>query len=266
MSEPTQRSFDAATHQFSTEYYESLRGYIREELLRQNIAPYLGERLRIIDIGGGEGKDAIWFARQGHEVVLVEPSEEQLRLARRNFAAEDEEVRRRLSEPFQGTEDEALERYGANTFDFATSHVVVNYHQSEAAAQEHVSALLQLVKPLGKVSLATSGFAGMAAEIIHSGDLAKLEQLRRNQRVKNNLGYETIVYTPEQIADFIDKAGGEVLEWFGIRIASNTSTLKVTEISAKKLKEMLKIEAQLGSDETTKGMGKLLQFIVEKRD
>ena len=36
----------------------------------------------ILDVGAGSGRDAAWFARQGHEVVAVEPSRELRRAAR----------------------------------------------------------------------------------------------------------------------------------------------------------------------------------------
>lgn len=42
-----------------------------------------GEKLRVLDIGAGTGRDAAWFAAHGHDVVAVEPSEAMRKLAQR---------------------------------------------------------------------------------------------------------------------------------------------------------------------------------------
>ena len=46
-------------------------------------ADYADEKLRILDVGAGTGRDAAWFAAQGHEVVAVEPSEAMRTVAQR---------------------------------------------------------------------------------------------------------------------------------------------------------------------------------------
>ena len=44
------------------------------------------EKLRVLDIGAGTGRDAAWFAAHGHDVVAVEPSEAMRTLAQRLHA------------------------------------------------------------------------------------------------------------------------------------------------------------------------------------
>lgn len=49
------------------------------EAAHPSLAKYLetersGEKLQVLDIGAGTGRDAAWLARLGHEVVAVEPS------------------------------------------------------------------------------------------------------------------------------------------------------------------------------------------------
>ncbi len=45
------------------------------------IAPYLRPRSRVLDVGGGSGRNAIWLGRHGHEVTIADISEEGLALA-----------------------------------------------------------------------------------------------------------------------------------------------------------------------------------------
>lgn len=52
------------------------------------IADYIPASSTILDVGGGNGRNAIWLARRGHRVTIADISESGLELARR-AAAED---------------------------------------------------------------------------------------------------------------------------------------------------------------------------------
>ena len=45
------------------------------------VAPHLQPRSRILDVGGGSGRNAIWLARQGHRVTIADISAPGLSLA-----------------------------------------------------------------------------------------------------------------------------------------------------------------------------------------
>lgn len=47
---------------------------------------YAGKKLRVLDVGAGTGRDAAWFAEQGHEVVAAEPSRAMRKVAKRLHA------------------------------------------------------------------------------------------------------------------------------------------------------------------------------------
>ncbi|MFI5625150.1 class I SAM-dependent methyltransferase [Nocardioides sp. NPDC051685] len=59
-----------------------IRYTVVEEILRRQCAE-LGEGLRILDVGGGEGMDALPLALAGHEVTILDPSESWLAEAKR---------------------------------------------------------------------------------------------------------------------------------------------------------------------------------------
>ena len=46
------------------------------------VAPYLPARSRILDVGGGTGRNSVWLAAQGHDVTIVDISTVGLRMAR----------------------------------------------------------------------------------------------------------------------------------------------------------------------------------------
>ena len=57
-------------------------GAIEFEVTCQVLAKYLPPHARVLDIGGGPGRYAIWLAQHGHRVTLADLSPEQLAIAR----------------------------------------------------------------------------------------------------------------------------------------------------------------------------------------
>ncbi len=51
------------------------------------VAPRIPPRSRVLDVGGGNGRNAIWLARHGHDVTIADVSAEGLTLARSAAAA-----------------------------------------------------------------------------------------------------------------------------------------------------------------------------------
>jgi tellurite methyltransferase len=51
------------------------------------VAGYLPTDSRVLDVGGGSGRNAIWLARHGHQVTIADISETGLKLARDAAAA-----------------------------------------------------------------------------------------------------------------------------------------------------------------------------------
>ena len=62
------------------------------EVLRRQCAA-LGPHLRILDVGGGDGMDALPLAHAGHEVTIVDPSQAWLDEAQRRAEAEGVGIR-----------------------------------------------------------------------------------------------------------------------------------------------------------------------------
>ncbi|CAM4406937.1 methyltransferase domain-containing protein [Paenibacillus phoenicis] len=71
---------------YDTEYDEwerLVRHRIEYDITRRYFDEYItGERLRVLDIGGGPGRYSIYLAEQGHEVTLLDLSKRHLEVAR----------------------------------------------------------------------------------------------------------------------------------------------------------------------------------------
>src|SRR6202041_2894103 len=73
-----------------------LRDVVRQELVARQLSAELGPPpVRIIDLGCGQGTQAVTLARRGYEVTGVDASAELLARFERDLAAEPAEVRAR---------------------------------------------------------------------------------------------------------------------------------------------------------------------------
>jgi ubiquinone/menaquinone biosynthesis C-methylase UbiE len=74
---------------------EPADGVVKFAVNRRVIDRYLGAGARVLDIGGGPGRYALWLAQSGHRVVLADLSADLLAIAREQLRDVDmvEEVR-----------------------------------------------------------------------------------------------------------------------------------------------------------------------------
>jgi SAM-dependent methyltransferase len=75
------------------EEWERLDGSLVGRLEWEGTVEYLGRYLppggRVLDVGGGAGRYAVWLAERGYDVTLLDPSEGQRELAREKVAEHD---------------------------------------------------------------------------------------------------------------------------------------------------------------------------------
>ncbi|MGJ7460034.1 methyltransferase domain-containing protein [Halomonas sp. MA07-2] len=80
------RHFDGLAEKFAESLYGGVRGELRLALLDRLLPELLAlQGQPVLDVGGGLGQLAGWFAGRGHAVTLVEPSGEMLARARESL-------------------------------------------------------------------------------------------------------------------------------------------------------------------------------------
>ena len=127
----------------------SIHGHVRFELVTRALLEHLPPSpQRIIDVGGGFGRQAIILAQVGHSVVVVDPDPAMLAAARNALAQEDEAVSARV-ELVRGHGEAAERLFGAN-FDLACCHSVLMYLDDPAPM---LASLVGLVRPGGLISV-----------------------------------------------------------------------------------------------------------------
>ena len=85
------KNFDNRASTFKNNIYGTGKGKIREAVLMRDLEELTvgRDKLRILDIGGGQGQIALQLAKKGHEVTLTDISEEMLTIAKSKILEED---------------------------------------------------------------------------------------------------------------------------------------------------------------------------------
>jgi S-adenosylmethionine-dependent methyltransferase len=261
MARPGAGHFEQASR--FVDYYRTVRGVIREEIVRIDLLPYIrGTSLRIIDVGGGTGRDALWLAKQGHTVVVVEPSAMMFEKAKANIKDVSPEEQQRVT-LVSARLEQVYQQYVTQPFDLVLSHGVLMYENEDP--EGHVRKLTQLAKPGGFISVLTNGYGGAILQLIGEGRTADAILLQQSKQHVNKYDETVWAFSPDDLRDMLGRSGAEVKEWAGVRVLYEQDTRNIQDVTSSEMISIIELEERFGRDLSTKGMGHMLHFIAQKR-
>ncbi len=248
--------FDEVAQHFA-DYYETVRGHVRQEVTRNSLAPFVAQKsLEVADIGGGAGGDSEWLVKMGHKVTLVDLSKEQIRRAMK---------RDRRITVIRGDERSLLQDFGEESFDLVLSHGVLMYDLADP--QENLNRLVRLLRPKGILSLLTKGYGGVAERYSKQGKRRELEDLETSHQFtqkKDGLGQRAWALAETELETMIVSAGASVLDWWGVRVETDEDYRKISDVSKGELDKILAEEIEAAGDPARKTKGQLVHFIAER--
>lgn len=249
--------FDRVGDQF-VDYYQTARGHVREVLTRENLVPYLPPPpATVLDIGGGDGRDAKWLAEQGYEVTLVDPSVEMIKKAKARFRKKGLTVVVKQLSP-----EEITEKLPANSFEVVLSHGVLMYCADNP--QDHLKTVHQLAVPGALISILTKGFGGALSRALYQKETKNVETLLSKEICINNLGLRVLALRPETMESWLVKHQFNLLNWRGVRIVTDQDRRNLLEVSEAEREQIMEVERLLGQEESTRGLGQMLHYIARK--
>ncbi|MFD7978104.1 class I SAM-dependent methyltransferase [Streptomyces sp. NPDC059071] len=151
-----------------------LRDTVRQELIARQLdeqiaARYpVGQRLRILDAGMGQGTQALRLARAGHTVTGLEADPELLKTARESLATEPAGIRERVR-LIEGDGRETGVHFLPGSFDVVLCHGVL-LHADEPDAL--LAGLARMLAPGGLLSLVVRNAEALAMRPGLAGDWA----------------------------------------------------------------------------------------------
>jgi SAM-dependent methyltransferase len=217
-------------------HYDGLRGQVRTAVVRRHLttiaARLKSARLRVLDVGCGDGRDARWLAELGHDVVAVEPSEEMLAVA----AAQAHGLRAAGSIEFvHGDVSDVLALHGPESFDLVLSHGVIMYQEDPAA---FVGLHVALLRDGGLLSLLAKNADALAHRAVKEASIDEAIRLLDDSQSIGHLGLSTRAQTIQELSQIGFGAGATVVSWAGVRVFTDSPSEELLETTHDRLIEL----------------------------
>ncbi len=261
-------AFDRVGEQF-LDHYDTVRGHVRQELTRRYLLEQINEcdvtSGKVVDVGGGDGRDLRWLSETAGNysyLTLVEESHKMLRAAKKK-SSDQFRLRVGTAQSF------ARRKTEQSKYDLVLSHGVLQYDLDDP--QGHVDGLVTLCKPGGLISLLTKGFAGALEQLERPDRNASPEEIAHFKETgisHNNLGGKKKVrrraYRYDELKDMLIEAGAQVVAFSGVRVASDKDTRLWRTVPYPELLGILANEYTAGKDRHRRHTAQMLHVMARR--
>ncbi len=214
------RTLDTLRFQDADKYAAYLKtppGRLRAELAWENVRGYLprnASKRRALDVGGGTGFASVQLARMGFDVVLLDGSEEMLRIAREQAEAGGVAARISFCHADAG---QLPELFDAESFDIVVCHNLLEYAENPSATVRDIAHVLRKDAVLSVLVHNRAGEVLRAA--IKSGDWKLATANLTAETVVDSLYGEPVrVFAPAEVRDWLARASLKVVAEYGVRV------------------------------------------------
>ncbi|MEV7983532.1 methyltransferase domain-containing protein [Streptomyces sp. NPDC086519] len=191
----------------------------------------VGQRLRVLDVGMGQGTQALRLARAGHQVTGVEREPAMIAAAREALAGEPQGIRERVR-IVQGDGRDTGVHFLPGSFDVVLCHGVLMYVEEPDAL---LAGLARMLAPGGLLSLLVRNADALAMRPGLSGDWAgALEafdtvsylphsRLRSSGGTPTRLGLHVRADRLATLTGALAGIGAPLQSWYGVRVFTDTA-------------------------------------------
>lgn len=179
----------------------------------------VGQRLRVLDVGMGQGTQALRLARAGHQVTGVEQDPAMISAAREALAGEPEGIRERVRLVQSDGRDTGV-HFLPGSFDVVLCHGVLMYVEEPDAL---LAGLARMLAPGGLVSLLVRNGDALAMRPGLSGDWAGAIGGFDTVSYTNRLGLDVRADRLETLTATLAGIGAPLHAWYGVRVFTDTA-------------------------------------------
>ena len=230
-----------------------VRQHLVASQLRGHLPPIRQQPL-IVDLGCGQGTQALELAKLGYQVVGVDPSERLLRRARRDLGSLPRDVRTRAS--FVQGDLDHLEEVVVDPIDVLLCHGVLMYFPSLI---EPLGTLAAALADGGMLSILTRNQAGLVMRAGMSHEWVEAVDTFDSRYYENRLGITDVrADAPEDVIHACEHLGLTVESWYGVRLFTDHWD---DTVGPEELESLLAAEEQAGRRDPYRRLAALTHVI-----
>ncbi len=216
----------------------------------------MGQRLRILDVGMGQGTQALRLARAGHTVTGLEADAEMLRTAREALATEPAGIRERVR-LIEGDGRETGVHFLPGSFDVVLCHGVLMYVEEPDAM---LAGLARMLAPGGLLSLVVRNADALALRPGLAGDWSGALAAFESDRYTSGLGLPVRADRLETLTATMAGIAAPLQAWYGVRVLSDNVSKDQGLPPAEDLERLLAAEDRAGRTDPYRRVAALLHL------
>lgn len=214
----------------------------------------VGQRLRVLDVGMGQGTQALRLARAGHQVTGLEKDARMVAAARESLSAEPEGIRERMR-IIEGDGRDTGVHFLPGSFDVVLCHGVLMYVEEPDPL---LAGLARMLAPGGLLSLLVRNADALAMRPGLAGDWAGTWDAFDSVAYRNRLGLDVRADRLSTLTATLEGIGAPLRAWYGVRVFTDTAADDV-EVPAD-AETLLACEERAGRTDPYRGVAALLHL------
>jgi S-adenosylmethionine-dependent methyltransferase len=242
----------------------TLRQVVRQAVVARQLAeclPDLPPR-RVLDIGCGQGTQALLLARRGHAVTGLDSSAQLLDDFRAALATEPAEVADRVR-LVQGGAEALTGLFAPSSFDVVLCQGVLMYFPDPDPL---LDAIAQVVVPGGIVSLLVRNGDALAMRPGLLGDWDAVRKAFDGLGYRNRIGVDARADRLQDLTAALARRRMPVSRWYGVRVFTDAAASTAPLPDDATLDAIVQSEEQAGRTDPYRHVAALLHLIAVRRD
>ncbi|MEU8890960.1 methyltransferase domain-containing protein [Streptomyces sp. NPDC048442] len=239
-----------------------MRNRVRQELVARQLDEQIsgrfpvGQRLRVLDVGMGQGTQALRLARAGHKVTGLEADAGMLAAAREALSFEPAGIRERVR-LMQGDGRDTGVHFLPGSFDVVLCHGVLMYVQEPDAL---VAGLARMLAPGGLLSLLVRNADALAMRPALAGDWAGALGALDTDAYTNRLGLPVRADRLDALTATLAGIAAPLHAWYGVRIFTDNVPNEAPPLPEEELAQVIALEDRAGRTDPYRRVAALLHL------
>ncbi|MDF0372739.1 methyltransferase domain-containing protein [Streptomyces sp. KA12] len=216
----------------------------------------MGQRLRVLDVGMGQGTQALRLARAGHSVTGLESDAEMLRTAREALAGEPEGIRERVR-LIEGDGRDTGVHFMPGSFDVVLCHGVLMYVPEPDPL---LAGLARMLAPGGLLSLLVRNADALAMRPGTAGDFGGALAAFETDTYTNRLGRSVRADRLDVLRATLAGIAAPLHTWYGVRVFTDNVSNEAELPGPEELARVFDAEDRAGRTDPYRGVAALLHL------